>query len=73
MAKLKVFKEAVCTFLGREWTVTEKVLLIADCVLFGAILGIIFAPRKGTFALGSYNSNYSGADYDEEGWIDEED
>lgn len=32
-------KKAVGGFFGREWTCTEKVLLLADCVLFGVVLG----------------------------------
>ena len=73
MTILTTIKETVDTLFKREWTVTEKVLVAANCLLIGTMIGMLLAPRKGNFALGSYNKNYSCPDIDEEGWIDEED
>lgn len=39
-------KKSVGDFLGREWTCTEKVLLLVDCVLFGIVLGALWSPKK---------------------------
>ena len=73
MTILTTIKETVGTLFKREWTVTEKVLVAANCLLLGTMIGMLLAPRKGNFALGSYNKNYSCPDIDGEGWIDEED
>lgn len=72
---LKKVKDTCAVFFHKEWSIQEKILLIVDCVLVGVILGILFAPRKGTYAVGSFNGNKNEFvdDWDDEEWIDEED
>lgn len=74
MDRFKIFKEAFGAFWGKEWTTTEKILVVLNCILLGAVLGVIFGPRKGSVMIGSNNGSGMAplCDY-EEGWIDEED
>ncbi|SHJ45815.1 hypothetical protein [Hespellia stercorisuis] len=52
----KVFK-MVEMFFNRDWTFWEKVLMVADCILFGILLGAIWSPkREKSTAFGSFNS-----------------
>lgn len=74
MNRLKTLREAGKIFFGKEWSTTEKMLVIVNCVLLGALLGIIIGPRKGALTIGSNNGNGMAQPCDfEEGWIDEED
>lgn len=74
MNKMKTIRETGKVFFGKEWTAAEKILIIANCILLGAVLGVLFGPRKGALTIGSNNGNGMSplCDY-EEGWIDEED
>ena len=74
LEKMKAIKNGCKIFFQKDWTVQEKVLVMLNCALLGVILGVLFGPRKGAFALGSYNGNQLQEDcWEEEGWIDEED
>lgn len=51
-------KGLVSGFFNREWTLCEKVLMVADCILFGVLLGAIWSPKREKYtSIGSYNSN----------------
>lgn len=44
-------------FFNRDWTISEKILLVIDCILFGMVLGAIWSPKRNkSSVLGSYNS-----------------
>ena len=64
--------EKVKEFLHQEWSMTEKILLIADMFLAGVLIGWLTAPFKGGLfsnnVLGSNNENF----YDEDDFEDEE-
>ena len=64
--------EKVKEFLHQDWTITEKVLLIADLLLAGVLIGWLTAPFKGGLfsnnVFGSNNENF----YDEDDFEDEE-
>lgn len=64
--------EKVKKFLHQDWTITEKVLLIADLLLAGVLIGWLTAPFKGGLfsnnVFGSNNENF----YDETDLEDEE-
>lgn len=74
MNRLKSLKEVGKMFFAKEWSTTEKILIIVNCILLGTVLGIMIGPRKGALTIGSNNGNgmASPCDY-EDGWIDEED
>lgn len=64
-------------FMGREWSSTEKMMLLLNAVLFGMILGFFIAPVRRRI----YYGNNSGNSYGEmlpnpaaeEYWPDDED
>ena len=64
--------EKVKEFLHQDWTMTEKILLIADLLLAGVLIGWLTAPFKGGLfsnnVFGSNNENF----YDEADLEDEE-
>ncbi|MDD2978350.1 MAG: hypothetical protein PHN80_00115 [Hespellia sp.] len=78
MEKITEVKCVVKSFLDREWTMGEKVLLIADCILFGIVLGAIWSPKRNKrTVMGSYNSgngcsNDLTEDWEDQDWEDED-
>lgn len=44
-------------FFHREWTMAERVLLIAVSVLFGMVIGFGFSPIKAGVQIGNNNGN----------------
>ncbi len=68
---MKRIWEAVRDFFERDWTMTEKILIIVCCVLIGTLRGFLLAPIKKGISVGNNNGNtYSGTD--EEFWLDED-
>ena len=57
--------EKVKEFMWQDWTMTEKVLLIADLLLAGILIGWITAPFRG----GWFNNNVLGSN--NEGYYDD--
>ncbi|MDD3402040.1 MAG: hypothetical protein PHQ72_01615 [Hespellia sp.] len=57
---MKNITELTCivkSFFHKEWTTSEKVLLVIDCILFGVLLGALWSPkREKSTVMGSYNS-----------------
>lgn len=49
-------KEKVKEFFLGDWTLTEKILLIADVLLFGVLLGWLTSPFNNGFELFSNNT-----------------
>lgn len=61
MEKLRKMTKAATNgielFAERDWTKTEKVFLMIDCVLVGILLGAIWSPKREKHVImGSYNS-----------------
>lgn len=42
-------KEAIKIFWKKDWTASEKLLLLADVLLAGVLIGWLTAPFKGGF------------------------
>lgn len=68
---MKAVWEEIKYFFTRDWTMTEKVLVILCCVLIGVVKGFLLAPAKRGIRCFSNNRNTccrKGEDY----WLDEE-
>ena len=61
--------DGIKVFFGRDWTKEEKVLLLIDTLLFGMLIGFMWAPIKRGFswniATNSYNDGLSDVQEDE--------
>lgn len=67
MEKFAEILDSLKSFFTREWTTSEKILLVVDCILFGVVLGALWSPKKSKSAMiGCYNSNIEGLDDMEE-------
>lgn len=64
--------ESVKDFFRRDWTMSEKILVVLCCVMFGVIKGFIMAPIKRGISCGNNNGNVYNQ-LEDEGWIDDED
>lgn len=64
--------ESVKDFFRRDWTMSEKILVILCCVMFGVIKGFLMAPIKRGINCGSNNGNVYNQ-IEDKGWIDDED
>lgn len=64
--------ESVKDFFRRDWTMSEKILVILCCVMFGVIKGFLMAPIKRGISCGNNNGNVYNQ-LEDEGWIDDED
>lgn len=69
---MKKLWAGIKTFLGRDWTLAEKVLVIACCVLFGMVQGFLLAPIKKGISCGNNNGNVYEKTEDDF-WLDEQD
>ena len=49
-------KEKIKQFFLSDWTLTEKILLVADLLLFGILVGWLTSPLKKGLHLFSDNS-----------------
>ncbi len=68
---MKRMWEAVKDFFERDWTMTEKILVIICCILFGTLRGFLLAPIKKGISCGNNNGNtYNGLD--EDYWAEED-
>lgn len=64
--------EDIKYFFTRDWTMSEKVLIIICCILLGMVKGFLLAPIKKGISCGCNNGNsYNGLD--DEYWLDDED
>lgn len=63
--------EEIKYFFRRDWTMTEKILIIICCILLGMVKGFFLAPIKRGINCGCNNGNtYNGLD--DEYWLDDE-
>lgn len=53
-------------FFQRDWTMTEKVLVILCCMLLGIVKGFLIAPIKGGIYCGNGNGDCYNCLEDEE-------
>lgn len=63
-------------FMGRDWSRTEKMLMLLNFMFVGMILGFFIASiRKGIGNNNgnSYRTNYGDVAAEEEYWLDDED
>lgn len=63
---------SVKDFFKRDWTMSEKILVILCCVMFGMIKGFILAPIKKGLIVGSNNGNVYNQ-LEDDYWLDDED
>lgn len=57
---LECFKnmaESVKGFFKRDWTLSEKILVVLCCVMFGVIKGFLMSPIKRGISCGNNNGN----------------
>lgn len=57
---LECFKnmaESVKDFFKRDWTLSEKILVVLCCVMFGVIKGFLMSPIKRGISCGNNNGN----------------
>lgn len=64
--------ETVREFFKRDWTPTEKVLLIICCILIGVVKGFLLSPVKRGISCGNNNGNVYN-ELDDDYWLDDED
>ncbi len=70
---LKSIWEELKDFFTRDWTMTEKVLVILCCVLIGVIKGFLISPvKRGVRCFSNNHNTYHEID-DDEFWLDDED
>ena len=55
--------EELYRFFKRDWTTTEKVLLLACCLLLGMVTGMKHGKKR-SVTIGSNNGNHSGDIYE---------
>lgn len=53
-------------FFQKDWTPTEKVLVVLCCVLIGVIKGFLLAPIKAGIQCGNGNGDYYFVGEDDE-------
>lgn len=72
LESLKNIVESVKDFFKRDWTMSEKILVVLCCVMFGVIKGFLMAPIKRGISCGNNNGNVYNQ-LEDEGWLDDED
>lgn len=68
---MKAVWEEIKYFFTRDWTMTEKVLVILCCVLIGVVKGFLLSPAKRGIKCFSNNGN-TYYQMEEDYWLDEE-
>lgn len=63
---------AIKEFFKRDWTPTEKVLLILCCLLIGMIKGFLISPVKKGICCGNNNGDVYN-ELEDDFWLDDED
>ena len=63
--------ENIKDFFTRDWTMTEKVLVILCCILLGMVKGFLLAPIKKGISCGN-NSGNTYNQLDDRYWLDDE-
>lgn len=69
---LKDMVKSIKDFFNRDWTMTEKILVILCCVMFGIIKGFIMAPIKKGISCGNNNGNVYNQ-LEDDYWLDDDD
>ncbi len=69
---LKGIWEELKEFFTRDWTMTEKILVILCCVLIGVIKGFMLSPVKRGVKVFSDNGN-TYHEMEDEFWLEDED
>lgn len=69
---MRQLMENIKDFLGRDWTLAEKVLVVLCCVLFGVIQGFLLAPIKKGISCGNNNGSNNYNEYADDFWLDDE-
>lgn len=59
-------------FFKRDWTMSEKILVILCCVMFGVIKGFLMSPIKRGIICGSNNGNVYNQ-IEDDYWLDDDD
>lgn len=63
--------ESLKDFFRRDWSMSEKILVIVCCILLGVIKGFFLSPIRRGISLGNNNGNtYVGSEDDL--WLEEE-
>ncbi len=68
---LRNMAASVKDFFKRDWTLTEKILVILCCVMFGTIKGFLMAPIKKGINCGYNNGNVYNQ-LEDEYWLDDD-
>ena len=68
---LRDMMKSVKDFFFFFWTLTEKILVMLCCVMFGIIKGFLMAPIKKGVSLGNNNGNIYNQ-LEDDYWLDEE-
>lgn len=63
--------ENIKDFFTRDWTMTEKVLVILCSILLGMVKGFLLAPIKKGISCGN-NSGNTYNQLDDQYWLDDE-
>lgn len=77
--KMRKIYEALKCFFTRDWTLAEKILVVACCLLTGVLYGFLLAPvKKGISCLNNNGSHFGGSgkaydSLDDGFWLDDED
>lgn len=63
--------EDIKYFFMRDWTTTEKILIIICCILLGMVKGFFLAPIKKGISCGNNNGNTYNS-LEDEYWLEDE-
>lgn len=68
---MRDFLDKVKEFFDREWTGSEKVLIIVCSILAGIVYGFLIAPIKKGISCGNNNGNNYN-EFADDYWLDDE-
>lgn len=68
---MRDFLDKVKEFFDREWTGTEKILIIVCSILAGIVYGFLIAPIKKGISCGNNNGNNYN-EFADDYWLDDE-